>query len=77
MFSGVAIVPAEKNVRPVITDSPFSITEGALPLIVCPETVISPINDLFSGVAAKAIIEEVVKITIAKQAEVILRSHSV
>ena len=77
MFSGVVIVPAEKNVRPVITGSPLSITVGALPLIDWPETVISPINDLFSGVAAKAIIEEVVKITIAKQAEVILRSHSV
>jgi hypothetical protein len=62
-------VPFEKNVRPVKAFSPFNKTEGALPFVFCPDTVISPINDFFS-VPARAIIEEVVKIIIAKQAAV-------
>jgi hypothetical protein len=70
-FSGVTIVPFEKNVRPVKALSPFNKTEA---FSSCPETVISPIND-FDSVPARAIIEVVVKIIIAKQAAVMLRSQ--
>jgi hypothetical protein len=65
----------EKNVRPLKARSPFSIAKGALPPMLFPETINSPVADLFSG-SAKATIEEVTKTANIRQQATILRKQT-